>query len=191
MGYNTYFEGELTPNKPFDKDFVKYINAFSSKRHEPRDVELIKKADPLWYKNCLFGNIGPYGMYYIGPYEDWPLPAGESPDFNMPGYWCQWIIDESSNTVRWDGNKKFYNYVDWLDFIIKHFFELGGYKLNGEIFWHGENFDDAGKISVVDNVVRVYTGTILYEDELENLSHPLKDVSNGDLLKEVIKRGIL
>ena len=46
MGYTTWFEGGLTPNKPFKKEFVNYINAFSEKRHEPRDVEIIKRSDP-------------------------------------------------------------------------------------------------------------------------------------------------
>ena len=35
MGYTTWFTGELIPDKPFKKEFVNYINAFSEKRHEP------------------------------------------------------------------------------------------------------------------------------------------------------------
>ena len=58
MGYTTWFEGGLTPNKPFKKEFVNYINAFSKKRHEPRDVEIIKRSDPDWAKHCLDGNLG-------------------------------------------------------------------------------------------------------------------------------------
>ena len=70
MGYTTWFTGELIPDKPFKKEFINYINAFSEKRHEPRDVEIIKRSDHDWAKHCLDGNLGPCGMYYVGGFDE-------------------------------------------------------------------------------------------------------------------------
>ena len=67
MGYTTWFTGELIPDKPFSKKFIKFINDFSETRHEPRDIENLKAKDVNWAQNCLEGNMGPYGLYYVGP----------------------------------------------------------------------------------------------------------------------------
>jgi len=81
----------------------------------------------------------------------------------QPGLWCQWTIDEDGTHLVWDGGEKFYNYVEWLKYLINHFFEKWGVKLNGEITWEGEDSKDMGKIVVVDNVVTVKVARITYE----------------------------
>ena len=92
MGYTTWFEGGLTPNKPFKKEFINYINAFSEKRHEPRDVEIIKRSDPDWAKHCLDGNLGPCGMYYVGSFDEEIIDLSAAKGYTCPGYWCDWCI---------------------------------------------------------------------------------------------------
>jgi len=81
----------------------------------------------------------------------------------QPGLWCQWTIDEEGTHLVWDGGEKFYNYVEWLKYLINHFFEKWGVKLNGEITWVGEDSEDMGKIIVVDNDVTVKVARITYE----------------------------
>lgn len=79
-----------------------------------------------------------------------------TPGNGIPGYWCQWIIDEDYNgeeALVWDGNEKFYDYVKWLEYLIKNFFEPEGYILNGSVEFQGEDFDDFGTIEVKDNAV--------------------------------------
>lgn len=86
----------------------------------------------------------------------------------QPGLCCQWIVkeDEGGNQVlMWDGGEKFYNYVEWLKYLIVHFFEKWNVKLNGEIEWAGEDINDRGKIVVKDNVVKVLNARIVYEEE--------------------------
>src|SRR3990167_457454 len=83
----------------------------------------------------------------------------EAEDF--PSHYCQWIPTEDGLHLKWDGNEKFYNYVEWLKYLIKKFFEPKGYKLNGEIIWEGEEHDDTGKIIVADNVVSTKKGKIV------------------------------
>jgi hypothetical protein len=85
----------------------------------------------------------------------------------QPGLWCQWTIEQQFEggefVLVWDGGEKFYNYVEWLNYLINHFFEKWGVKLNGEITWEGEESEDMGKIVVVDNVVTVKIARITYE----------------------------
>jgi hypothetical protein len=81
----------------------------------------------------------------------------------QPGLWCQWTTNEEGTCLEWDGGEKFYNYVEWLKYLINHFFEKWGVKLNGEITWEGEDSEDMGKIVVVDNVVTVKVARITYE----------------------------
>lgn len=71
----------------------------------------------------------------------------------VPGYWCQWEPTEDKMHIEWDGTEKFYNYIEWLNFIVKHFIEPWGYVLNGSVKWQGEDRKDVGKIKVFDNVV--------------------------------------
>ena len=80
---------------------------------------------------------------------------------SQPGLWCQWIL-EDNETLNWDGGEKFYNYVEWLEYLIKNFFEPWGIKLNGKLKWQGEDNSDMGKIEVIDNIINVYTVQINY-----------------------------
>ena len=77
----------------------------------------------------------------------------------QPGLWCQWRLDDEG-TLAWDGSEKFYNYIEWLQYLIVHFFEPWGIKLNGEITWQGEDSSDIGKIVVRDNAIAIYEGEI-------------------------------
>ena len=64
-----------------------------------------------------------------------------------------------------DGNEKFYEYEEWLRYLIKHFFEPSGYILNGEIEFQGEDYDDFGIIYVKDNVVTIKYGQHIMNNE--------------------------
>ena len=56
--------------------------------------------------------------------------------------------------MEWDGGEKFYNYVEWLEYLIKNFFEPWGYSLNGSVNWQGEEDEDNGTIVVKHNEVK-------------------------------------
>lgn len=85
----------------------------------------------------------------------------------QPGLWCQWEIVDDGTTLQWDGGEKFYDYVEWLKYLIEHFFSKWDVLLNGEIGWEGEDPDDRGKIVVTDNKVKVKRVKITYVDEDE------------------------
>lgn len=84
-------------------------------------------------------------------------------DPTKPGYYCQWVVTEDGKYLEWDGNEKFYDYVEWLEWLIKNFFEPKGIILNGSLEWDGEEKGDVGKITVKDNVVTVKEGKIVYK----------------------------
>lgn len=83
----------------------------------------------------------------------------------QPSLWLQWKIEEmdGKHFLMWDGGEKFYHYIEWLEYLIEHFFSKWDVKLNGEIEWKGESDGDIGKIVVKDNVVVVGHGKVVYE----------------------------
>jgi hypothetical protein len=86
----------------------------------------------------------------------------------QPGLWLGWTLEKDGDNVMlvWDGGEKFYHYVEWLQYLITHFFEKWDVKLNGEITWVGEDRDeDRGKIVVKDNVVKVLYAITTYVEE--------------------------
>lgn len=78
------------------------------------------------------------------------------PDPNKPdAFYCQWVVDEGGSVLGWDGSEKFYNYTEWLEYLIRKFFGPWGYLLNGEVRFRGEEFSDYGTIFVRNNRVHV------------------------------------
>lgn len=81
----------------------------------------------------------------------------------MPGFWCNWVPTKNRNALEWNGAEKFYNYVEWLEYLIKNYFEPWKIKLNGKIEYCGESGDDNGVIIVKDSIIKVVTMRELIE----------------------------
>jgi hypothetical protein len=77
-------------------------------------------------------------------------PGGEG---KPPTYYCQWIVTEDYQRLEWDKNEKFYYGKEWLVYLVEHFIEPWGYKLNGESPWYIDDFQYAGILTVSDNVI--------------------------------------
>ena len=67
--------------------------------------------------------------------------------------WCGWNYDEKNNVIVWDGREKFYNYVNWISYIIKNILN-DRYLLNGVIKWEGQFQEDKGVIIICDNKIK-------------------------------------
>jgi hypothetical protein len=167
MGYTTYFSGSFEFDKPVTDELRNYINKFSDTRRMMRDNDMIKALYPNWKELCFNGELGRNGEYFVGGTGF----AGQDEDlsiinYNMsdpqPGLWCQWVIE--GDMLVWDEDEKFYDYVKWLEYLIKHFFAPSGYVLNGAVFYDGEDPDDFGKIIVTNNIVRVVYGKRVYDE---------------------------
>jgi hypothetical protein len=186
MGYTTWFDGSLKFNKPVAPWLAEYIKKFGQTRRMKRDPEKIKELFPDYGKMCFNGELGVDGEYFIGGLGfcgqdgDNSVIDHNEPPRTQPGLWCQWAINEEENCLEWDGGEKFYNYEEWLDYLIENFFEPLGYVLNGDITWEGEDSDDVGTIHVEDNIVSSEYGVHAYS---------MKAIDTEDMIKELEKRG--
>ena len=58
---------------------------------------------------------------------------------NAPGYYCQWITNDCGTELSWDGNERFYGYVEWLEYLCKNMINPDGSKLMGNVCWRGDD----------------------------------------------------
>lgn len=174
MGYTTCFYGEFEVDKPLEEKHIVYLQRFNQTRRMKRDAKIVEMlTDPLaqfWHKvrsnvNLPIGLEGAYfvgGAGFMGQGDDKSVVEHNSPPEGQPGLWCQWTASDDGKYIVWDGGEKFYEYVNWLRYIIDHFLEPWGYKINGEVNWVGEENEDLGLIVVKDNVVEVKYGQVVY-----------------------------
>lgn len=183
MGYSTDFYGGVVITPKLTPAQMAYINAFSDARHMRRDVEqLVDRLDPVRFAAKL--PLGKEGEYFIGvrpetkdPHNfmndaesDTVIDVNRPPD-SQPGLWCQWVVrapeeDENATAnqtiLEWNGAEKFYDYIEWLEYLVERFFIPWGATLSGEIEWQGEERDDFGIIIVDDNKVTTKQGRRIY-----------------------------
>lgn len=84
-------------------------------------------------------------------------------DAKFPSHYCQWVPNADGAGLQWDGGEKFYDYTEWLRYIVEQFLKPWGYILNGEVKWQGEQGSDFGMLVVRDNVVTAREGKQVYE----------------------------
>lgn len=182
MGYDTDFWGSFSFNKPVDEKLAEYINQFSLVRHMRRSNSLIKQLYPNWRELCYNGELGVDGEYFLGQcdslddYTDLSVLDCNHPTESQPSLYCQWVIERRGELI-WDGNEKFYDYVEWLRYLIERFFAPNGYVLEGSVEFSGEDPNDHGIITVSDNVIKVEYQVFLSE------------VADRELLAEAARRG--
>lgn len=147
MGYTTSFEGQLKFDRPVEDEDFKLVNGLANTRRMKRKVDPKYGVDGEFYID---------GEGFMGQGHEDNIVDHNTPPETQPSLWLQWVINDDHEHLEWDGGEKFYSYVEWLEYLMEKVFEPRGYKLNGEIDWFGEDPDDRGKISVVDNDVMVY-----------------------------------
>jgi len=183
IGYTTDFEGKFDLNVPLTPAQVAYLKAFAGTRRVKRNAKLAAELpDPL--REAVGLPIGPKGDYfdgteyrkdadyYVGSASDGNFGQNGDPSVhdgnssgNMPSLWCQWVPTDDGTAIQWDGGEKFYEYENWLRYIVEEFLVPWGRTLNGTVAWTGEDPSDRGKLIVKDNVVTSKRGrvTISYE----------------------------
>lgn len=149
MGYTTDFWGEVTVSPPLDTSEIDFLNRFAGSRRMNR------KKGPYFAEPG--GNYGQDRTDDIINYND-PPPG-------QPGLWCQWIPSDDGKTIGWDGGEKFYNSVEWMQYIIDHFLRPGAiakaelpflqanHVVSGIIDAQGEEPDDRWRLVVTNNKV--------------------------------------
>lgn len=185
MGYTTDFSGRFKITPTLKEKDKKYLITFSNTRRMKRDVNILQKLYNGEYGfNNEYGNEGEYfckddgqsGQSKDESIIDYNTPAGQLnskdySDFNkywkenekliskikcQPSLWCDWIPNETGEYLQWNGGEKFYCYIQWLEYIIKHFLKPLKYKLNGTVHWTGEDeLHDIGTIKIKDNRISI------------------------------------
>lgn len=174
MGYSTDFWGDFSVTPTLTPEHAEYLRAFSRTRRMKRNaIETEKRPDPV--REAVGLPVGLHGGYFVGEgghAGQGAYPPGipdvmdyNSPPPDQPGLWCQWVPNDGGTAIEWDEGEKFYEYVDWIRYLIRHFLGPWGYRLNGQVEWKGEDPTDLGRISIYDNVVSVDSGRIVYGDD--------------------------
>ena len=155
MTYVTKLHGSFTFDRPLAPEHLAYLDAFANTRRVKRDVEqLLGVPDPL--REAVGLPLGPEGAYFIGdgqPRRDDPSvlaynhpPAGQFSSLN-----CNWAPTPDGTALENIATPA-EDYVQWLDYLLKHFIQPWGYVLNGRVHYQGEDPHDHGFLVVEDNV---------------------------------------
>jgi hypothetical protein len=137
-----------------------YLKKFAETRRMKRDARKVQSLpDPI--REAVGLPLGKEGGYFVGAQGFMGQDADDSvlnyntPPAGQPGLWCQWEPNEDGTAIVWNQAEKFYDYIRWLEYLIKHFLAPWGYVLDGEVEWQGEEDEDRGTIQVVQNEVKI------------------------------------
>jgi hypothetical protein len=184
MGYTTDFRGEFKIDKEVDEETYKLLDGLNKTRRMARKVA--KK-------------YGVEGEFYVKDTEN--MGQSHNPniiDYNrppktQPGLWCQWSIREDRKTIEWDGGEKFYEYIEWMKYLIEKILKPRDYVVNGECTWQGEEPEDSGILAVEGNEVIVKQAVTFYLTPTDAervkkiindyLSNPLKELMDHKIDK--------
>ena len=154
MGYTTDFEGSFNITPVLSQKDNEFLTKFSETRRMARNVGPEYGIEGEFYVD---------GTGWAGQDSDKNVINYNRPPSTQPGLWCQWIPTDDASELVWNGGEKFYNYVEWLQYLIDKILAPRGYTLNGECQWFGENRDDVGTIIVKNNVVTTKVGKLVYD----------------------------
>ena len=154
MGYTTEFTGKFVLNKILDDDTFDFLVKLNETRRMKREVDS---------KYGVEGEFFVDGTGFSGQDDDKSIIDYNRPPRTQPSLWCQWRPTEDRMGIEWDEGEKFYDYVEWLTYIVKNFLEPKRYILNGNVEWIGEDPNDRGMIVVKDNKITTKKAKIVYE----------------------------
>jgi len=160
MGYTTVFEGEIIIVPHLDDETNNLINGLSKTRRMKRNLKKLAEMLNITEDEC-FQKYGTEVEFYFNPISnnfgqehDMSIIDYNNPPSTQPSLWLQWIV-EDKNRIIWSGGEKFYEYVEWLEYLINKILKPIGYICNGKISFEGEDEDDYGIIIVKNNKVKV------------------------------------
>ncbi len=179
MGYSTYFNGCFKLDKPLTTEQEAYLGLFASTRRMKRDPYVATEMDDDVRRSARLP-LGEDAGYFVGGLGssgqniDASVLDGSHPPHGQPGLWCQWIYNRADNCIEWNMGEKFYDYADWIVYIIVHFLRPWGYVLNGTVDWNGDEPDDFGRLVVENNALYISEGVQTYLDPELYDEDPLK-----------------
>ena len=167
MGYTTEFKGSFDldfSNSTAEKanDTIKLVNGLNNTRRVKRDLSKIQDTlDKPYQEYGIDGEFYIDGRGFMGQDKDPSVVDGNNPPSTQPGLWQQWIIeqeDASTFVLQWDEGEKFYNYTEWLKYLIEKIFKPNNVKISGTVEFRGEDWTDIGTITIKDyEVIHMYS----------------------------------
>jgi len=157
MGYTTDFNGEFMLHKPLAPADLEFLQKLNRTRRMARNVD---------------AKYGVEGEFYVEDTEDMGQVHSDNiidynrPPSTQPGIWCGWTPNDTGTIIEWDGGEKFYNYIEWIKYIIDNILIPRGYSLTGEVFWTGEDGDDRGKIVIKNNKIKILDAYTFFSAQL-------------------------
>ncbi|VVU95690.1 hypothetical protein CPAV1605_1445 [seawater metagenome] len=163
MGYTTNFYGEFKLNTTLDKNTADLIKGIATTRRMKRSIPILAKKFNISEELALL-KFGIDGEFYFdkgdfcnfGQSEDSTIIDINTPPKRQPSLWCQWYYFETTNSIKWDEGEKFYNYIEWIKYIINVILEPRKYKVTGTVNWQGEDDSDKGTIAIKDNLIDIF-----------------------------------
>lgn len=165
MGYQTDFSGSFELDAPLTAAQVAYLKAFATTRRMKRNATIAETfPDPV--REAVGLPIGNEGGYYVGDTENYgqrtdaSVLGSNDPPAGQPGLWCQWVPSDDGTEIAWDEGEKFYDYTEWLKYIVEHFLKPWGRSVSGKVEWRGEDSDNRGTIYAKDNQIEAVADAI-------------------------------
>ncbi len=129
-----------------------------------------ERENPSLVKGLAFpdANHGPEGAFFTKelPHEHPAVLDYNQPPTGQPSLWCHWTASDTS--LEWNGAEKFYQYAEWLEYLVEKFFVPWGIQLNGAVQWQGEDPTDRGILSMRNNRLFVHFEDVAEGEEAED-----------------------
>jgi hypothetical protein len=153
MGYSTYFYGFWTLTPALSLAQTDYLQKFSRTRRVKRAPDAIKNNRRL---AAIGLNLGVDAEYFVDTEdEDESIVDINQPPGSQPSLWCKWRVNDRGNRLEHTGGEKFDGYVEWIDYLVEHFFSPWGVKIDGSVKYEGDILVDTGTIEIIDNRIEV------------------------------------
>lgn len=78
---------------------------------------------------------------------------GEVKEAGAPDTWLDWTPTDDGSGLHWGGGEKFYDYAEWLQWLIDSRLTPWGHTVTGAVRWQGESWKDLGVLSVENGKV--------------------------------------
>lgn len=150
MGYTTEFRGQFSLDKKLDTETYNLLKKLSETRRMARKV-------PEEYG--VEGEFFFDGKGFMGQDVDDTVIDGNRPPSTQPSLWCQWVPTSDRKNIEWAGGEKFYEYTEWIQYIIDKILIPRGYSLSGSVCFQGEDSGDSGVIGIEGNKAKIIPGT--------------------------------
>lgn len=144
-------------DESLESDFLVYLAKwFRTPRYKYDTKRLVEEYGLIDRSSCYFGEYGKDGAY-IAIDSSMPIYCCQNRDFDalpgdVPGQLCAFKFwKENVLEYNWDSHD--YHCFEWLNYLIKHFFEPNGYFLNGGVRYIDAKGHVFCTIHVSDNVV--------------------------------------